>query len=117
MNETNGVKIGDLLRPLLLGKKGNVCGVETMEVLGVKLPKEVDEPHKIYFNNVPTLPEKSFGKPIGTGSLIDWQIFNGTSNPILGERSAKVMLEDSKWSSSQLNSIVRELLLPIMLLK
>jgi hypothetical protein len=57
----------------------------------MKLPKEVDDTDKIHFDNVPTLLEKSFGKPIGAGSFLTWHLVYGTPSLLLGERITKAM--------------------------
>jgi hypothetical protein len=52
VNKANRMKVGDLLRPILLGQKCNVCGVKPMKVLRMNITKEINDTHKILCPNM-----------------------------------------------------------------
>jgi hypothetical protein len=51
----NGEKVGDLLHPIFLGQRSNVGGFKPMKIGSMKVSKEIDSPHNILANNIPTM--------------------------------------------------------------
>jgi hypothetical protein len=70
MDQTNRAEIRNGIRPILLGQKSNVCGVEPMEIFRMKIGEKVDHPHDIMLDNLPTRLVESSGEAIGAGSLV-----------------------------------------------
>jgi hypothetical protein len=82
MDEANRSKIGDLLRTIFLWQERNIRGVEPMKFFNVKVAKEVNDPHNVHLDDLPTFLEKTPVKPSGSGalSLGIWLIAHLTSS-------------------------------------
>jgi hypothetical protein len=62
-----------------------------MKVFGVKVAKEVNDPHNVHLDDLPTFFEKSPGKTIGARSLVIGHLVDCTLNFLFGERGPKAM--------------------------
>jgi hypothetical protein len=74
----------------------------------MKVPKDMDDPHEIHFNNFPTRFEEGTGVTIRPGALSQgmWWIANLTSSSVKG--SPRICKSGNlKRNSSQLKSVVR----------
>jgi hypothetical protein len=62
-----------------------------MQVLRMKVPEKMNDPHKIHFDNLPTRLEESSGVPIGPRGLITRHVLDSEFNLILREGVANAM--------------------------
>src|ERR1041385_3445002 len=89
VDKANWSKVRDLLRTIFLWQKCNVSGVEPLEVFRMKVPKEVNHPHHVALNDIPTFLKESTCEPIGARGLVTWHIVNGILDLFLGEGVTK----------------------------
>jgi hypothetical protein len=89
MNKANGPKVRDLFRTFFFRQKGNICGVEPMETMHMKLPEMVNDRHYIILDGAPTLLEKCSRKTVGTGGFVTRHLGDGSQDLFLGEGGAQ----------------------------
>ena len=72
MYKTGGMKVGDVLGTVLFRNKGNVGGVQPMEVSSMEIREMVDDKHDGWLDGVPTCLEKGTCESIRTRCLVAW---------------------------------------------
>lgn len=94
MDEANGPIVGNPLRPLFLGQKHNISGVEPLEVCCVEGIEMVNHPHEVMLDDVPTLFEEKARKAIRSGRLVARHVVDRLEDLLLGNGMVKLVQVD-----------------------
>lgn len=85
MDKTDRAKVEDLLRTILFGEEHNVCRIQPLEVLDMKVGEPINDRHDILFDDIPTTFEELRHEPIRPRGLVRGKVVDGSLNLVLSE--------------------------------